>query len=153
MVSCTMCKFADSSDKKMKDHMIAKHDEREFPCEKYEITVRGRLQLKAHKRKHKEITCKKCRESVPYNSATCHKTKCLGENFKCENCEKLFGSLKRLNGHKKRIHGEKNLKCPNCDSCFSTKGDLNTHIKRSHDPSKNNDSLIVPSENNDPLLV
>ena len=45
--------------------MIAKHDEREFSCEKCEFTVRGRLQIEAHKRKHKEITCEKCRESVP----------------------------------------------------------------------------------------
>ena len=53
-----MCKFEDSSDKKMKDHMIAKHDEREFSCEKCEFTVRGRLQIEAHKRKHKESLAK-----------------------------------------------------------------------------------------------
>ena len=77
-----MFKFEDSSDNKLKEHMIAKHDEREFSCEKCEFTVRGRLQIEAHKRKHKEITCEKCRETVPYNSATSHKTKCLDNIFK-----------------------------------------------------------------------
>ena len=116
------------------------------------------MQLKRHirmaHRNENEFECRLCVKSFTSEYyLKVHEKEVHTQNFKCENCDKLFGSLKRLNGHKKRIHGEKNLKCPNCDSCFSTKGDLNTHIKRSHDPSKNNDSLIVPSENNDPLLV
>ena len=116
------------------------------------------MQLKRHirmaHRNENEFECRLCVKSFTSEYyLKVHEKEVHTQNFKCENCDKLFGSLKRLNGHKKRIHGEKNLKCPNCDSCFSTRGDLNTHIKRSHDPSKNNDSLIVPSENNDPLLV
>ena len=132
MVSCTMCKFEDSSDNKLKEHMIAKHDEREFSCEKCEFTVRGRLQLKAHKRKHKEITCEKCRESVPYNSATCHKTKCLGENFKCENCGKVYKRKKNL-----KIHMENencSISCDRCGKDFKTAGHMEKHIRSTHHP-------------------
>ena len=110
--------------------MIAKHDEREFPCEKCEITVRGRLQLKAHKRKHKEITCKKCRESVPYNSATSHKTKCLGENFKCENCGKVYKRKYNL-----KIHMENencSISCDRCGKDFKTAGHMEKHIRSTH---------------------
>ena len=50
--------------------MIAKHDEREFPCEKCEITVRGRLQLKARKRNTKKSHAKNvgkvCLTIVPH---------------------------------------------------------------------------------------
>ena len=34
MVSCTMRKFESSSDNKLKEHMLLKHDECEFSCEK-----------------------------------------------------------------------------------------------------------------------
>ena len=79
MVSCTVCKFESESDKKLKKHMLLKHDEREFSCEKCDSTVKERLKIKAHNNKHKEIRCEKCGESIPYNSAASHKTKCLDE--------------------------------------------------------------------------
>ena len=83
MVSCAICKFEASSDEKLKKHMLSEHDEREFSCDKCDSTVKGRLKMEAHKNKHKEIKCEKCGESVPYNSATSHKTKYLEETYKC----------------------------------------------------------------------
>ena len=100
-----MCKFEASSDKKLKEHMLSKHDERDFSCEKCDSTVRGRLQMKAHRRKHKEINCEKCGESISYNSATSYKTKCLDENYKCEKCAKAYKRKDKL-----KIHIE-NEKC------------------------------------------
>ena len=110
--------------------MIAKHDEREFSCEKCEFTVRGRLQIKAHKRKHKEITCENCRESVPYNSATSHKTKCLGENFKCENFAKVYKRKKNLKFH---IENENcSISCDRCGQNFKSAGHMEKHIRPTH---------------------
>ena len=68
MVSCAICKYEASSDEKLKQHMLLKHDEREFSCDKCDFTVKGRLKMKTHKNKHKEIRCKKCGESVPCKS-------------------------------------------------------------------------------------
>ena len=101
MVSCTVCKFESESDKKLKKHMLLKHDEREFSCEKCDSTVKGRLKMKAHNNKHKEIRCEKCGESVPYNSAASHKTKCLDETYKCEKCAKVYKRKDKL-----KIHSE-----------------------------------------------
>ena len=96
-----MRKFESSSDNKLKEHMLLKHDEHEFLCEKCDSTVRGRLEMKAHRNKHKEIRCEKCGESIPYNSATSHRTKCLDETSKCEKSAKVYKRKDKL-----KIHSE-----------------------------------------------
>ena len=58
MVSCAICKFEASSDEKLKKHMLSKHDEREFSCDKCDSTVKGRLKMEAHKNKHKKSGAK-----------------------------------------------------------------------------------------------
>ena len=130
MVSCTVCKLESESDKKLKQHMLLEHDEREFSCEKCDSTVKGRLKMKAHNRKHTEIRCEKCGESVPYNSAASHKTKCLDETYKCEKCAKVYKRKDKL-----KIHIENENCAISCDRCgkdFKTAGLMEKHVRSTH---------------------
>ena len=130
MVSCAICKFEASSDEKLKKHMLSKHDEREFSCDKCDSTVKGRLKMEAHKNKHKEIKCEKCGESVPYNSATSHKTKCLEETYKCEKCAKVYKRKDKLKIH---IENENcSISCDRCGKHFKTAGYMENHMRSTH---------------------
>ena len=49
-----------SSDKLLRMHIQAKHDERVLKCEKCEVTCKGGRKLKTHMDSHREVNCKHC---------------------------------------------------------------------------------------------
>ena len=86
--------------------------------------------MEAHKNKHKEIKCEKCGESVPYNSATSHKTKCLEETYKCEKCAKVYKRKDKLKIH---IENENcSISCDRCGKHFKTAGYMENHMRSTH---------------------
>ena len=59
MPSCALCSFGATSDKFLKEHMMMKHDEREFSCEICDSTIRGKQKMQMHKKSHVEVYQKK----------------------------------------------------------------------------------------------
>ena len=55
MPSCALCSFGATSDKFLKEHMMMKHDEREFSCEICDSTIRGKQKMQMHKKSHVEV--------------------------------------------------------------------------------------------------
>ena len=55
------------------------------------------------------------------------------KHLKCDQCEKMFPTIGRLNSHKKQVHVLKSFKCDQCKYRTKTKTQLNTHIKGVHD--------------------
>ena len=60
MPSCAICGIKASSDKLLRMHIQAKHDERVLKCEKCEVTCKGGRKLKTHMDSHREVNCKHC---------------------------------------------------------------------------------------------
>ena len=113
MPSCAICSIEAPSDKHLRLHIQAKHDDRVLTCEKCEVTCKGGMKLRTHMDSHRKITCKHCEKEIPYNSRSSHMTKCVGDKkaIKCENCPAVFntaGSLKackRLKSHWSHWYG------------------------------------------------
>ena len=72
MPSCPICSIEASSDKLLRMHIQAKHDERVLKCEKCEATCKGGRKLKTHMDSHREVNCKHCDKRIPYNSRNSH---------------------------------------------------------------------------------
>ena len=79
MPSCALCSFGATSDKFLKEHMMMKHDEREFSCEICDSTIRGKQKMQMHKKSHVEVVCKNCKKVIPYNNRESHISKCVAE--------------------------------------------------------------------------
>lgn len=90
-----------------------KHDK----CPKCKCWRLPELFLNAKGRKLK--TCDKCRN-----------------RYKCDQCDKAYGSKSHLNRHIKCVHLGVTYSCPQCDSKFSENANLNTHIKSVHSKIK-----------------
>ena len=73
--------------------MQNKHDDSVITCEKCNKSCKEWWKFKTHMNSHREVNCKHCGKKIPYNSATSHLTKCIGEkSFKCENCPAVFNT-------------------------------------------------------------
>ena len=57
--------------------------------------------------------------------------------FKCNVCEKSYGTESLLESHKKTVHlGIKPFKCNLCHDCFSSNKHLQRHIRGAHNKEK-----------------
>ena len=74
MPSCALCSFGATSDKFLKEHMMMKHDEREFSCEICDSTIRGKQKMRMHKKFHVEVVGKSPQNGTERVSVTSAKT-------------------------------------------------------------------------------
>ena len=142
MPSCALCSFVSSSDKLLKDHMVKKHDEREFACEVCGLTIRGRFKMQMHKNSHRKVTCKNCEKVIPYNSHSSHTSKCFAEkSFKCEKCDKVFNRKHNLKCHIEMKRCE--MTCNHCGKTLKSSAFLDKHMASQHQAQT---SLVKTSE-------
>ena len=132
MPSCAICGIEAPSDKHLRMHIKAKHDDRMLICEKCEVTCKGRRKLKTHMDSHREFTCKHCEKTIPYNSRSSHITKCVGDKkaIKCESCPAAFNTLASLKVHKTNKRCE--IQCSICDKTLKSAFFLEKHISSVH---------------------
>ena len=60
MPSCAICRIEAPSEKHLRMHIQAKHDDRVLTCEKCEKKCIGGIKLKTHMQSHKEVTRNYC---------------------------------------------------------------------------------------------
>ena len=131
MPTCAICKIEAPSEKHLKVHIKAKHDDRVLTCEKCEKKCIGGTKLRTHMESHREVTCKHCEKRIPYNSRTSHKEKCgeFGE-FKCKNCHVVFTRKHHLKEHIDKNRCE--IQCNICDKTLKSAEFLEKHIQTTH---------------------
>ena len=131
MPTCAICKIEAPSEKHLKVHIKAKHDDRVLTCEKCEKKCIGGTKLRTHMESHREVTCKHCEKRIPYNSRTSHKEKCgeFGE-FKCKNCHVVFTRKHHLKEHIDKNRCE--IQCNICDKTLKSAELLEKHIQSTH---------------------
>ena len=131
MPTCAICKIEAPSEKHLKVHIKAKHDDRVLTCEKCEKKCIGGTKLRTHMESHREVTCKHCEKRIPYNSRTSHKEKCgeFGE-FKCKNCHVVFTRKHHLKEHIDKNWCE--IQCNICDKTLKSAEFLEKHIQTTH---------------------
>lgn len=132
MPSCAICGFEASSDKLLKMHIQAKHDERVLKCEKCEVTCKGGRKLQTHMESHRKVNCKHCDKTIPYNSRNSHTIKCVGEKkaFKCENCPATFNKADNLKVH--MANKRCSVQCNLCEKTLQSEFYLEKHISSTH---------------------
>ena len=64
MPTCAICKIEAPSEKHLKVHIKAKHDDRVLTCEKCEKKCIGGTKLRTHMESHREVTCKHCEKRI-----------------------------------------------------------------------------------------
>ena len=64
----------------------------ELTCQQCKKMCKGGGSLNTHMNSHREVKCKQCDQTIPYNSTSSHMKKCVGEerDFECENCPAVF---------------------------------------------------------------
>ena len=131
MPSCALCSFGATSDKFLKEHMMMKHDEREFSCEICDSTIRGKQKMQMHKKSHVEVVCKNCKKVIPYNNRESHISKCVAENrFKCDKCDKAFNRKDNLKRHIEMKGCE--ITCNQCGKNLQSTARLDKHMASVH---------------------
>ena len=128
MPSCAICGFKASSDKLLRMHIQAKHDERVLKCEKCEVTCKGGRKLQTHMESHRKVNCKHCDKTILYNSRNSHTIKCVGEKkaFKCENCPATFNKADNLKVH--MANKRCSVQCNLCEKTLQSEFYLEKHI-------------------------
>ena len=116
--------------KHLRMHIQSKHDDRVLTCEKCEKKCIGGIKLNTHMQSHKEVTCNHCEKRIPYNSRNSHMTKCVSEEFKCENCPAVFNRADGLKRHLDKNRCE--IQCNLCDKTLKSKEYLEKHIESTH---------------------
>ena len=131
MPTCAICKIEAPSEKHLKVHIKAKHDDRVLTCEKCEKKCIGGTKLRTHMEYHREVTCKHCEKRIPYNSRNSHKEKCgeFGE-FKCKNCPVVFTRKHHLKEDIDKNRCE--IQCNICDKTLKSAEFLEKHIQTTH---------------------
>ena len=105
---CTICGLEVSTTENLKKHIKIKHiGKTNYKCRKSDKYFTDTATLKVHMRKHDEE----------------------GYSFECDDCNKKFPSIGKLNEHKE-THS-KEFKCSYCQKVFKHKRNLNDHEKES----------------------
>jgi len=155
MFTCPSCDRAFKAKHLLDEHVINVHkpDEKKFLCEQCELKFASDRLLKNHVKKKHEVredgqprlsrkkmlyVCHICaREFSKPDHLINHELSFHGSpedyKFKCPQCEKKFGSIKRLQCHLETHVTERKYECPTCNKCFKTKHNLRQH-KHSHGP-------------------
>ena len=132
MPSCAICSFEVPTDKDLKSHLQVKHDDRELTCQQCKKICKGGRNLNTHMNSHREVKCKQCDQTIPYNSTSSHMKKCVSEerDFKCENCPAVFkrDDMLKLHVAKKRCQ----VQCNFCDKTCKSSYYLEKHISQTH---------------------
>ena len=132
MPSCAICSIEVPTDKHLRLHIQAKHDDRELTCQQCKKTCKGGKKLSTHMDSHREVNCKHCDQTIPYNSRNSHMIKCVGEKkaFKCENCPAAFNRADKLKVHMTNKSCE--VQCNLCDKTCKGELYLEKHISQTH---------------------
>ena len=132
MPSCAICSIEVPTDKHLRLHIQAKHDDRELTCQQCKKTCKGGKKLSTHMDSHREVNCKHCDQTIPYNSRNSHMIKCVGEKkaFKCENCPAAFNRADKLKVHMTNKSCE--VQCNICDKTCKGELYLEKHISQTH---------------------
>ena len=77
MPSCVICSLEVPTDRDL--YIQANHDERELTCKQCKKICKGGRNLNTHMKSHREVNCKYCDQTIPYNSSNSQMIKCVGE--------------------------------------------------------------------------
>ena len=132
MPSCAICSFEGPTDKDLKLHIQGKHDDRELTCQQCKKICKGGINLNTHMNSQREVKCKQCDQTIPYNSTSSHMKKCVSEerDFKCENCPAVFNTEWNLKVHV--TNKSCPVKCNRCDKTLKNAGYLDRHMASVH---------------------
>ena len=132
MPSCAICSFEVPTDKDLKSHLQVKHDDRELTCQQCKKICKGGINLNTHMNSQREVKCKQCDQTIPYNSTSSHMKKCVSRerDFKCENCPAVFNTEWNLKVHV--TNKSCPVKCNRCDKTLKNGGYLDRHMASVH---------------------
>ena len=133
---CNTCGFKCKTRGYLKKHVILVHFPT-FPCDICEAVVKTKKALKDHMEEShpKSYPCTICSSVLKHESSLKSHIKKLHEreeNYKCDECDKVYTHQKPLELHKLRHGGKKNIICAFCTKTFYSKGEANQHMNLSH---------------------
>ena len=128
MPSCAICSIEASSDKVLRMHIQAKHDERVLKCEKCEVTCKGGGSLRHTWTRIGKSTANTVTKEFPTIVGTVTQLKCVGEKkaFKCENCPATFNKADNLKVH--MTNKRCSVQCNLCEKTLQSEFYLEKHI-------------------------
>ena len=124
--------------KTLKSHMLRRHPEGTFVCDKCEYTTHVETSLKYHMQsKHNELRhiCEECGKDFAHKFILAQhvQDKHSEKIHFCDQCDYTFkGQSGQLEIHKKLKHSETNLICPFCDFQSLTKEAMDEHRGSKH---------------------
>ena len=124
--------------KTLKSHMLRKHPEATFVCDKCEYTTHVESSLKYHMQsKHDGIRhmCEECGKDFAHKFILAQhvQDKHSEKLHFCDQCDYTFkGQSGQLEIHKKLKHSETNMVCPFCDFQSPTKEAMDEHRDSKH---------------------
>lgn len=124
----------------LKNHLIPfKFDSEQLKCAVCNLEFYNFHTLLDHMRKHyRNYICDVCDEGyLNYNSLRTHRSAHNKGEYPCKECDKIFSSSTKLNGHKRAVHlGIKKNKCGYCGEKFAERSGKLDHLEKVHGMKK-----------------
>ncbi|CAL8142549.1 unnamed protein product [Orchesella dallaii] len=139
---CQQCSSSFKSQSKLRAHISATHEKKEFPCSVCSAVFPTESRYKFHmSRMHDKIhnVCKTCGYKAHGAShLRLHMQKHTKQKmYMCEICSKTFTSPTYLTGHKQKEHfqelGVQPIKCEECDVLLPSRAQLKYHNQKVHE--------------------
>ena len=101
-------------------------------CEKCQKVFSRQADRRYHQQNCGEHVCPSCESKFSDGIKLRSHENIHKEKYKCESCQKCFGTKQALVRHEAVHNKEKSYQCNKCNQLFTIKTNLTRHIKKKH---------------------
>jgi len=133
---CHNCAYKARSEKRLKKHIRLVHESKQYNCQYCDYTSKFKKRMNLHvtmEHFDKQLTCSTCDfKASDKDELKAHKKDHTRKTFKCQTCDMVFTSIKKLTNHITVEHMGIFVQCDHCSYKGKNKLNIVQHMKKEH---------------------